>query len=247
MPSDPSGVLTPQDREFLRSDGDFYTGEYASQSKYQRQRAIRARIVRSLLDFQTIYSNLDDAQRVRIFDDPEVNGADDVAEFQTGVESLLGWIYLGCREGDLSFQSLLTDGVTRAEEDYQQRHGGTLVDVNVEFDVEVTPHSKGVEEFGQALEEGTVLPARDIYKVPMVNKVPVDPEKVDSVRIMPVRPGQQEREKQHVEFILRNYLDIEADVEIVGVIADALKDTEEPSVAVPPEEYSIGPADEPDL
>ena len=253
MPSDPSGVLTPKDREFLRSDGDFYTGEYANQSKYERQRAIRARIVRSLLDFQDIRTYLNGRQRAKIFDDPAANGAEDELEFRAALESLIAWVYLGCRESGMNFESLLSSGVTRAEEDYQQRHGGDVVDVKVDFDVEVSARYEGVEELGRALENGEPVFARNLYKVPMVREIPVNPEKVDVVRIHPESAQRRpEREKSVVESILREYLGIEADVEVVGVaelpdsVADDLEDGEEPTGAVAPEDYFGGTADEPD-
>lgn len=250
MSNRPSGILTPTDREFLQQTPDYYEGETARQSRYQRRRDIRRRIVTSLLDFQDINTYLDDEQRRKIFAEPGENGADDDLEFRAALGSLLQWIYLGCREEGQSFEGLLSSAVTRAEEDYQRMHGGEIVDVSVDFDVEVSAKYEGVEELGRALEEGEPVFARNIYKIPMVREVPVDPEKVDTVRIQPESAQRrQEREKAIVENILREYLDIEADVEVVGV-AELPEvegvDDEEPSGAVDPDDYRGGKADDPD-
>jgi hypothetical protein len=251
MSNRPSGILTPTDHEFLRNAPDYYDGENARQSRYQRRTDIRRRIVTSLLDFQEINTYLDDEQRRKIFAEPEKNGAEDDLEFRAALQSLLQWMYLGCREEGSSFESLLTNAVSRAEEDYQRMHGGEIVDVDVEFNVEVSAKYEGVEELANRLEEGKPLLARNLYKVPMVGDVPVDPEKVDVVRIQPesaqIRP---EREKAIVDAILQEHLGIDAEIEVVGIVdTDDLpgygEDYEEPTGAVDREDYRGGTADDP--
>lgn len=252
MPNRPSGVLTSTDREFLRESGDYYEGENARQSRYQRRRDIRGRIIASLLDFRDIRTYLDDEQRRKIFSAPEENGAEENYSFQGAIESLLGWIYLGCREGGIDFERLLEIAVAHAEEDYQRLYGGEVVDVDVDLNVEVTAAYEGIEELGRALEAGDRIRARNIYKLPMMGDVPVDPEKVDVVRILPERAQiRPEREKAIVDSILREYLGIEAEIEIVGVAEipdDFLEELPdgEPTAAVPRDEYRGGRADGPD-
>jgi hypothetical protein len=248
MSNRPSGVLTEADREFLESNGDYYEGENARQKRYQRRRGIRGRITQSLLDFQHIRTYLDDKLRGQIFDEPEKNGAESDTEFRAAIQSLLAWLYLGCREAGIDFEHLLETAVTRAEEDYQRENGGDIVDVEVDLDVEVTARYDGVEELGRALEEGTTLAARNIYKIPMVGDIPVDPEKVDTVPFVPeaaqMRP---DREKEIVETILRAHLGIEADAEVVGVADLEGIDIEYgDSAAVSPEDYRGGLADSSD-
>jgi len=243
MSNRPSGILTSTDREFLRAAPDYYEGENARQSRYQRRRDIRRRIVTSLLDFQEINTYLDDEQRRKIFAEPDKSGAEDDREFRAALGSLLQWVYLGCREEGVSFEGLLSSAVSRAEEDYQRMHGGEIVDVSVDFDVEVSAKYKGVEELARALEEGEPVFARNLYKVPMVREIPVDPEKVDVVRIQPesaqIRP---EREKAIVDTILQEYLGIDAEIEVVGIVdTDDLpgygEDDEEPTGAVDPHDF----------
>ncbi|MFB6189866.1 MAG: hypothetical protein ABEI57_08275 [Halapricum sp.] len=244
-----SGVLTPTDREFLQSEGDYYEGKNARQSRYERRRGIRKRIVNSLLDFQDIATHLDEEQRRKIFAQPEKSGAESTTEFRGSIESLLGWIYLGCREEEIDFEHLLVHAVTRAEENYRRLHGGEIVDVEVDFDVEVTNRYSSVEELGRALEAGERLLARSIYKLPMIDEVPVDPEKVDVVRIVPESNRRPEREREMFRTILQAHLGIDAEVEIVG-LADTSKidsETKEGSTAaVSPEDYENRSTDETD-
>lgn len=251
MSNRPSGILTPTDSEFLHNVPDHYEGDNARQSRYQRRRDIRRRIVTSLLDFQEIKTYLDDDQRRKIFADPGANGADDDLEFWAGLGSLLQWIYLGCREEGKSFEQMVTNAAIVAEEEYQRMHGGDIVSVEADFDVEVSAKYEGVEALAKALEEGDSLFARNIYKVPMSGNIPVDPEKVDIVRIQPekaqIRP---EREMAIVDAILQEYLGIDAEIEVVGIIekddlAGLDADEEEPTAAVDRDEYRGGTVDDP--
>jgi hypothetical protein len=244
MPGRTSGILTDTDREFMRAVPDYYEGKNARQSRYDRRRRIRQRVVSTILDFQDIRDHLGVEQRQKIFTEPEKNEAEDAIDFEAALEALLGWVYLGCREGGQDFERLLDVAVTRAEEDYQQKYRRGLVDVEVNFDVQVSSPYSDVALLGQQLQEGEPVQARDIYKLPMVDEVPVDPEQVDVVRVVP-ESGQlrTEREKEMVETILQAHLGIQAEVEIVGVAElprDAkgkLDSGEEPTAAISPGDY----------
>jgi hypothetical protein len=252
-----SGILTPTDSEFLHNVPDHYEGDNARQSRYQRRRDIRRRIVSSLLDFQEINTYLNDEERRKIFAAPEKNGAEGDTEFHAALQSLLQWIYLGFREEGLNFERIVTNAVKRAEEDYQRIHTDDIVEVDVDFDVETSAKYDGVEKIARALEEGDRLFARNLYTMPKVSTVPVDPEKVDVVRIQPesgsIRP---EREKAIVDVILQEHLGIDAEIEIVGNHIDKeelLKyteegeDYEEPTAAVDRDEYRVWAADNTDM
>jgi hypothetical protein len=222
MPNRASGVLTPADSEFLRTEGDYYTGEYARQSRYDRERAIRSRIVESLLDFPEIRTHLDDDQRRKIFTNPEENGADEETEFDAALVTLIGWLYLGCREAGRDFDAILKTGIGRAEE---ERHDGP-VDSTVTFEIEATPRHVSAESLAHDLEAGNQVYARNIYDIPKLEDVPIDSEAVDIVRFAPEDFTRSESEKEVVETILRTHLGIEADVEIAG-FASMVKDVEE--------------------
>lgn len=241
MSNRPSGVLTKSDREFLRSDGDYYEGENARQKRYQRRRDIRGRITQSLLDFQDIRTYLDDKLRRQIFDEPTKNGAEDDLEFGAAIESLVYWLYLGCREGGPDFSRVIETSVSRAEEDYRREQGGDIVDVTVDFDVEVTERYEGIEELSRRLMDGEAVLADAIYRIPTFSRFPIDVEEVDVVRVVPSSAQMHmSSEKAIVETILREHLGVEADVEVVGVAElpeDLDIDYTEKSAAVPPEEY----------
>jgi hypothetical protein len=249
-------ILTSTDREFLRKVPNYYEGTNARQSRYQRRRDIRERIVQALLDFEEIDTLLEDDQRRKIFENPESSGAEDIHEFRSAMEHLFQWVYLGYREAGYDFESLLTNSATRAEEKYQQTHGGNIVDVRVKFEVEATTRHSGLEELGEALEQGEPILARSIYKLPTVDVVPVDPDEVDVVRVIPESGNRRpEREKEILETILRAHLGIEAEVEIEGVadVPDSLEDREgeegEPTAVVSRDEYDdirVEVSDQPD-
>jgi hypothetical protein len=238
-----SGILTPTDREFLQSEGPYYDGENARQSRYDRRRGIRRRIVGSILDFQEIAAGLEDEQRRKIFANPEENGAENSVAFNAALESMFRWIYLGCREEGPDFEALIRQAIIRGEEDYHRIRGGNIVDVEVDLDINVSKQHSGVAELGQALEEGEPVLARSIYKLPMIEEVPVDPEKVDVVRILPEGSQKRpDREKKMIKTILKEHLGIDAEIEISGLaemdLSDELTKEKEKTAAVPPEEYT---------
>lgn len=222
------GILTPTDREFLQSEEPYYDGKNARQSRYDRRRGIRHRIVTSILDFREIAIRLDDEQRRQIFTSPEENGAESPEEFNFALQRMLRWIYLGCREAELDFDTFLRNAVTRAEEDYNRFQGNEIVDVNVDFNVEITDRYTGVDELARKLENGDLIPARVIYQIPTVLDVPVDPEEVDTVRVgLTDIPNPGESQIKIMETILREHLGIDADVEIDGMADMDLNDVSE--------------------
>lgn len=217
MSDKPTGILTSTDREFLSSDEPYYTGKNDRQQRYERRKGIRGRIVSSILDFSEIRLLLEDDQRERIFTEPEKNGAESQGEFRQAIESLLQWLYLGCREAELDFDQILRRAVVRGEEDYNRIHGNGIAEINVEFDVEVTNRYSGVEELARAIENGETIPARYIYKIPMIPDVPVDPEKVETVYvgILDIE-GNRDSQIIMMETILNEHLDLDVNVEIPG-------------------------------
>lgn len=212
-----TGILTPTDRDFLSSNEPYYTGKNDRQQRYERKKGIRGRIVSSILDFSEIRPLLEDDQRERIFAEPEKNGAESQEEFRHAIESLLQWLYLGCREAEIDFDQILRRAVVRGEEDYSRIHGNGIPEVDVEFEVKVTNQYSGVEELARAIESGKTIPARYIYKIPMIPDVPVDPTKVETVYVGLMDIGDS-RDSQIVmmETILKEHLGLDVDVEIEG-------------------------------
>lgn len=235
------GMLTKKDVEFLKSD-NYYEGENARQMRYQRRADIRSRIVSSILDFDIVRRYLSKEEREKIFRDPDKNGAHNKAELEASVYALLEWVYLGCRKDDnfLDFEKLLRSAVENAEEKYHLENTGTPVNAAVEFEVNVQSEYAGVQEFARLLEEGEPVNIRDMFHLPMVDKIPINPDKVDRVIVnSPHHPSRFESQRQMIETILIEHLGIEAEVEIQPVVGpegeeDANEDTE---VVVPPEEF----------
>lgn len=212
-----TGILTSTDREFLSSDGTYYTGKNDRQQRYERKKGIRGRIISSILDFSEIRPLLEDDQRERIFTEPEKNGAESPEEFQLAIQSLLQWLYLGCRESEIDFDQILRRAVIRGEEDYNRIHDNGIAEVDVDFNVEVKSQYSGVEELARAIENGETIPARVIYKIPMIPDVPVDPEKVETVYVgITDLPDSRESQIIIMETILNEHLGLDVDVEIPG-------------------------------
>jgi len=63
-----NGFLTSTDKEFLRSDGEYYTNDTAKQSRYERRQAIAERTRQAFHDFSLLAQKLNEHERNRIFD-----------------------------------------------------------------------------------------------------------------------------------------------------------------------------------
>lgn len=57
MSDDTRSVLTPTQRDFLRNRGDYYTGEYAKQQRYDRREEIKERIETAADDLSWLSKN----------------------------------------------------------------------------------------------------------------------------------------------------------------------------------------------
>lgn len=244
MPSEPSGILTETDREFLRAEGDYYEGEYARQKRYQRRQAIRKRIMKGLIDFYTIMNYLDDKQRKLFFREPTESGANSEQEFTVALESLMYWLYYGCREQGRDFEGLLERTVSNAEQDFHRKYSDTEVVADVNLSVEVSKAYKGVEELARRLEEGERIDARRIYQLPTLGWFPIDVEKVDVVRLTPTWDRHAESEREIVKTILSTYLGIDAEIKMVSGESEDSEDSEQGTAAIPPEEYERDSPDE---
>ena len=119
------GILTPSDREFLLGRKTDYT----EHSKKQKRNRIRRRLRNALLDFTILFEHLEERDRETVFD-PD----DDAREAYTqGITDLLGFLHLGTMGYHVPFKDMLSQGVSRAE---QELSGSDYRMVNVEFNVE---------------------------------------------------------------------------------------------------------------
>lgn len=123
------GILTPSDREFLLGRKTDYT----EHSKKQKRNRIRRRLRNALLDFTILFEHLEERDRETVFDP-----SDEAREAYTqGITDLLGFLHLGTMGYYVPFKNMLSQGVSRAE---QELSGSDYRIVNVEFNVEPVGH-----------------------------------------------------------------------------------------------------------
>lgn len=119
------GILTPSDREFLLKRKTDYT----EHSKKQKRNRIRRRLRNALLDFTILFEHLEERDRETVF-----NPDDDARDAYTqGITNLLGFLHLGTMGYHVPFKDMLSQGVSRAE---QELSGSDYRMVNVEFNVD---------------------------------------------------------------------------------------------------------------
>jgi hypothetical protein len=148
-------LLTSIQRDFLRNQGEYYTGEYAKQQRYDRRESIKERVWHGFLDGGTLLRHTSAEQRRAIFDawrdvavpvsvptdDDRPDHFADLAEprgelvekgrADVGFSSWLAFLYLGLDESDeFDFETALRSGIERAE----QSRGRTVTDLDFRVD-----------------------------------------------------------------------------------------------------------------
>lgn len=215
MTDRPTGLLTPKQREFLRTPDEH--DDTDRQSRYQYRKNINHRIVGAILDFHDINSFYDDEQRERIFTDPGDYGATEW-EFRAGLEGLLEWLYLAHQESGIDFSLMLQNAITNAE----KRGRTQTTSVDVQFNVTVSTPTIDNEKVRRALEEGLPITAQEYYALANQPPVDVEPEEVTSVPFIPEDGSERpEEEAELVETILRVQLGLhQIDVEPINILED---------------------------
>lgn len=120
----PRGILSPADRAYLRGDRTFES----DQSERNARARIRRRVEAALYDAELLDDCLAERDRELVFE--KHVGAD-----PDGVRALiatLAFLYRGAEDASLSFETLLEEGVSRAEADRN-------VAASVDFDVRREP------------------------------------------------------------------------------------------------------------
>ena len=144
-----NGFLTSTDKEFLQTDEEYYTGEHAKQSRYERRRAIAERARQAFHDFRLLYETLDEDERDRIFDIPPVHDDPEAHnQLSNALSTTMAFLYRSL-EGDLQsgsvqkrgfrapFGEILTQGVKMAESDrYQEGTDREVYKLHVKFEYE---------------------------------------------------------------------------------------------------------------
>lgn len=148
------GVLTPADREFLRTEGKNLGSE---QSRRNTRRRIRKRIRNSIIDFDLIARLLEDEDRALVFE-AEEDHWDRV--FQAGQKAMIEFLYAGLADADeatMDFETVLKSGVHDAE---LERHEGPVF-VDIDFDVE-TDVQFDLKDARERFENGSALTVAEI-------------------------------------------------------------------------------------
>jgi len=120
----PRGILSPADRAYLRGETAFESG----QSERNARARIRERVQAALYDADLLADALEERDRELVFDKH-------VGDDPEGVRALIAavaFLYRGAEDADLSFETLLEEGISRAEADRDRA-------ATVAFDVEYQP------------------------------------------------------------------------------------------------------------
>lgn len=218
MSSKPNGVLTKTDREFLSAEDEYYTGEHKRQSRYQRRRDIRQRIVHSILDFSFIASHLEESERRKIFEDPGKHGSGDEFDFDAGVGSFLAWLYRGYREQGRDLLDVTKYYLEEAEREYRVGATGNDGKAELSHEMDWTSIQDNAEELARKLEEGEPVLAESILKIPTLRNFEVNVDNIESVSVFHTNPKVEFSGIQTIiETILEEQLDIKVPVKVHGV------------------------------
>lgn len=224
MSKQPNGILTKADREFLRTEGEYYTGEHARQSRYQRRRDIRRRIVESILDFSFIASHLEEEERRKIFENPSKHGSGDEFDFEAGVGSLLAWLHRGYREQGRDLLDVTKYYLEEAEREYRVARTGNDGKAEFSYQMDWTSIQDNAEELARKLEEGEPVLAESILKIPTLRNFDVNVDEIDSVSVFVTNPDLDFSSMATImETILEAQLNLNVPIEVHGVAKVCLR------------------------
>lgn len=178
-----NSVLTDTQRDFLRNQGEFYTGEYAKQQRYERRKGIKKRVWSGFLDGAILLENLSPQQRQEIFDgwqsfSTPVSSPDDEerpdhfpdraesrGEFfekvraDAGFTSWLAFLYLGLTESEeFDFDAALIAAIEKAE-----RSRGRIV-TDLDFRVN-TRAQRDIDELLFRFEQRAALTTEEMQRL----------------------------------------------------------------------------------
>ena len=154
----PRGMLSPADREFLRGE----TEMTHDQSRRNAEARIRTRVLNTIKDFTLLLHTLKAKDRDRIFD------AVDESAFVDGLVSMISFTYLGMKESGMSFESVLTPAVSRAEEVHAANALGSTADVSVTFNVQ-TEYGTAVADTTERIRSDIPITPQELFTVAMVD------------------------------------------------------------------------------
>lgn len=178
-----NSLLTSTQREFLRNQGDYYTGEYAKQQRYDRREGIKKRVWHGFLDGATMFDHTTPEQRRAIFDgwaefahprsvpgdEDRPDHFGDIADHrgkwfekvraEGGFSSWISFLYLGLSESDeFDFETVLRTGIERAEES----RGRIVTDLDFRVD---TRERRSLDELKSRFQRRQRLTTEEIQRL----------------------------------------------------------------------------------
>lgn len=140
------GILSPADRAYLRGEADLAS----VQSERNARARIRDRVRDGLLDFELLVEHLSERDRGLVFE--ERLDAEGTAAFDALV-SAVAFLYAGVGDTDLTFETVLSEGVNLAE---------APNDRAATVDFEVTYRALSDEEVRRKVREGEPLSLTEV-------------------------------------------------------------------------------------
>lgn len=182
------GILTKDDRKFLRGEKDFESEQSVRDTRYR----IRKRVRNGLLDFSILLHHLDRNDREQIFeafekpslsiDDGNVSLSPE--EFQNvikktmltkGISDSLSFVYLGVEDAGGSFTGVLESAISEAEEE----RGYVVEDVKVNIDV--TREQPQFEDLIEKFEQGEPLSRSEISQIVRSGELDFDEKTLEQI------------------------------------------------------------------
>lgn len=207
----PRGALTDTDLEVLAGEKEYKQRN----AELNQLRGTRQRIANAILDFNEIKQYTTDTDRKIVFSD-----ISDAANLPDGkraslieaLQSLIYWIYLGTKEQGYSFEQILDRPIRRAEEDYSRKYTRSVTDAEVRFEV-IRSEKEDVKRIVDDIENGDPVRTSSINELlTLPHGVPIDPEKVDVVRVVPSSTN-PEGELSVIKAVFSEYLGVDVEVE----------------------------------
>jgi hypothetical protein len=124
----PRGILTSDDREFLRGEREEISDRAAREKKVR----IRQRVRNAFLDFSLLKESLDENDLGLIFNPSRANESRE--EVNRGIVDLLSLCYSGIRKTGRSFERVLEEAITQSEGEDDTHIQNVFVNIIVEYD-----------------------------------------------------------------------------------------------------------------
>lgn len=194
----PRGMLSPADRALLLGEADMDH----EQSRRNAEARIRQRVVDSIKDFDLLIHTLKEKDRRQIFtksvDDPE---------FIDSLMMMLAFAYLGMKESGIEFAHVLEPAIRRSEESHAANTLGTMVDVEIEFNVDTQLRAE-LDDVRTRLKAADPITPAELFSLLVAEE-----STLDDIDAIVVQLGTDEEQPADEEFIAHIADFIDADIE----------------------------------